>query len=371
MKKKRIVFISPYSGIRNVQLLKDVGLIPYYLYKNYDADVSILTEKIDDYSYAETYVKGLKFEFIDKLDETTRYEYVKDNALNIDCIIAFGFYGSYILPLITYKMLNPNGKIYMALDANSFWVDRVDFRNEYFTAMMNCCDVIATSCRAMQRHLNEKWPWNIEYISNGYFDYIGDNIPPDYSKKENIIINVARLGTNQKRTEILMESFAQICDKIPDWKLYLIGNIEKSFEEYIEDYFIKYPHLMTKVIFKGVISDKLQLVEEYKKSKIFALSSNLEGGTPNVISEALFYGNAVVTTKIDAYEDAIDCGRCGKFARIGDIPDFAEKLLELCLDDNLEKMCCHAHNYAKRNYNMSRNVDKVYEMLFGGEDDEI
>ncbi len=366
MQTKKAVFMPGYPSINNAQLLKDCGLIPYFLHKNYGMNSIMLTKKADNYTYIDTYAKGLKIEFLETGSVEEKIQYLQINAETIDLLILFGGYDTYMYIAPLYKKLNPDGKIYLALDANSGWMDRIDFKRPLYMDFMDSCDVIATSCRAMQRHLNEKWPWKIEYISNGYIDYTGNNEIPDISQKENTILTVGRNGTQQKRTDILLESFAAIHNKIPGWKLKIIGSVAPEFNSYIEEYFIRYPELKEKVIFTGVISDKLELFQEYRKSKIFALPSDWEGA-PNVISEALYNGNAVAITDIDAYEDAIDDGKCGVWAKKGDSVDFALKLMDLCNNQNLDEMCLHAYNYAKRNFDMSKNVDRIYEMLYGGE----
>ena len=92
--------------------------------------------------------------------------------------------------------------------------------------------------------------------------------------------------------------------------------------------------------------------------------STFEGGTPNVIAEALYSGNAVAITKIAEYEDAIDHGRCGMAAKIDDVSDFADILLRLCQSDRLNEMCGHACEYAKSNYDMEKIVSRLYTMIF-------
>lgn len=363
---KKAVFIPVYPGIKNAQLLKDCGMIPYFLHKNYGMDSYMLTTRREDYTYIDSYVKGLKIEYLEKGSMKEKVDFIINNGKTIDLLILFGGYEDFYAISHTYKTVNPEGKIYLALDANSGWMDRIEFADEYYTAFMNYCDVIATSCRAMARHLNEKWPWKVEYISNGFFNYYEKEHEVDFSRKNNTILTVGRLGTAQKLTDVLLESFAMISEKIPEWNLKLIGTIEKQFEGYIEKYYSKYPHLKERVIFTGPITDKLELFAEYDHSKIFALPSAFEGGTPNVISEALYNGNAVAVSEIDSYEDAIDFGKCGKSAGINDVKGFADILLELCNDEHLEEKCLYAHDYAKRNFNMSKNVDRLYEMLFRG-----
>ncbi len=235
-----------------------------------------------------------------------------------------------------------------------------------FIDFMDRCDVIATSCHSMQKHLNEKWPWKIEYIPNGYYGFKGHQEEPAFQEKENIILNVGRLGTEQKATEVLLEAFAKIADKVPGWRLHLAGSVEDRFQTYIKEYFLRYPELSERVCFIGAITDREKLSEEYRTDKIFALTSTLEGGTPNVIAEALHAGCAIAVTKIDAFEDATDYGRCGRSAQIGDVDGFAEILYQLCTDEDLEQLSRHAYEYSRTDFDMEKIVARVNELLFGG-----
>ena len=72
-----------------------------------------------------------------------------------------------------------------------------------------------------------------------------------------------------KRTDILMDAFAKVADKLPDWKLRIVGSIYDSFKPYIEKYFNEHPDLKERVTFTGLIEDKTELANEYKRAKIF------------------------------------------------------------------------------------------------------
>ena len=294
------------------------------------------------------------------------FQYLKEHAKEIDLLILRGCYPVNYAPAQIYKSLNPAGKIYIGLDANSRWMDRIRQNDPDFAEFMNSCDVIATSCRALQQHLNEKWPWKIEYIPNGYYSYGTKHRAPDYNQKENTILTVSRLGTEQKATDVLLNAFAMIADRIPEWNLKLVGNIEGNFSCFIDNFFIKYPQLKNHVLFTGPISDKDTLFNEYYKAKVFILTSVIEGGTPNVVAEALRAGCAMITTKFDAWEDVIDKGSCGMAADINDIPAIAARLHTLCTGNQLPALSERAYRYGMRNFDMEAIVSKLYEMLFGG-----
>ena len=116
--------------------------------------------------------------------------------------------------------------------------------------------------------------------------------------------------------------------------------------------------------FAGVIADKAELYQEYDRAKIFALPSAWEGGTPNVVSEALHSGCVMAVTKFDAYEDAIDRGRCGAASALFDIPGFANNLLSLCQNPGLEELSQNAYQYALRTYDMEFVVKRLHYLLY-------
>ena len=306
-------------------------------------------------------------EFLESGSLEEKISYIEKNAKDIDLFIVRGAYDINVLPAISYKQHNPNGKIYVGLDANSHWMDRIRWDRDIYIKFMECCDVIATSCRSMQKHLNEKWPWKIEYIPNGYYDFY--NIKPEFdiTKKENTIMTVARIGTEQKANHIMLEAFAKAADQIPEWKIELVGPVQKSFEEYVDKYFAKYPALKDRVIFTGPINDKKELFEHYSKAKIFTLTSTIEGGTPNVIAEALSAGCAIAVTKFDSWEDATDCGRCGMAAAVNDVSEMADTFVKLCNDPELEKLERRAYEYYTENFDMEKVVKRLEELLFGGD----
>lgn len=362
--RKTVAALAP-SMWHNSQLVKDCGLVPYLLHKNHSCDVRMVSAPSDE-SYSNlNYVPGLQMEFLPDDSAASRRQYILTHARDIDCLILYGCRANvYKEAAHLYKQVNPTGKIYLALDANSHWMDRIQWTNPDFSLLMDSCDVIATSCKQMQSHLNEKWPWKIEYIPNGFYDFTCGAVPSSLEKKENMILTVSRLGTPQKRTGLLLEAFARIAPEVPDWTLQLTGTVETEFEPFIEDFFLRFPELKTRIIFSGPISDRIELYKTYQKAKIFALPSWYEGGTPNVVAEALNFGCAMAVTKFDAYSEAISNGRCGFAAEIDDTEDFANALLHLCKNSDLEAMYQHAIQTRQTTFDMVRIVDRLYCMLF-------
>ena len=69
---KKAVFIPVYPGIKNAQLLKDCGMIPYFLHKNYGMDSYMLTTRREDYTYDDKY-HGRKFFLFHEFSPITVY----------------------------------------------------------------------------------------------------------------------------------------------------------------------------------------------------------------------------------------------------------------------------------------------------------
>ena len=68
-------------------------------------------------------------------------------------------------------------------------------------------------------------------MPNGFDQNQIDQYTQTTLQKENIIITVARIGSYQKNTELLMQSIAHLCDTNSEfvtrnWKCYCIGPIE-------------------------------------------------------------------------------------------------------------------------------------------------
>ncbi len=361
--QKRIISPAHNEGWTDMQLLKDCGVIPYLLCKNHGCDICMAGGHRGKYPNLE-YMPGLKMEFLPDGSLESMADYIEKESADTDCLLLYGCYPFYEPLADIYKKINPQGKIALALDANSHWMDRIQWTDENFQRFMRQCDVITAAGRTMQRHLNEKWPWAIEYIPNGFYNFSNEPMDFDYNKKENVILTAGRLGTMQKATHVLLEAFALAAGKLPEWELHLAGSVAKEFENVLESFWKRFPELKGRIRFLGHISDRDVLYKEYKKAKIFALPSTFEGGA-NVIAEALYAGNAIAITKIDEYGDATDYGRCGLASEIGDISGFADILLKLCRSEHLEEMCRHAHEYAKSEYDMEKIVARLYTMIFG------
>ena len=113
------------------------------------------------------------------------------------------------------------------------------------------------------------------------------------------MLTVGRLGTAQKNTEMLLRALEKV--DLKNWKVYMVGTIEKEFEPIVKAFFEKHSDWQNKIILTGPEYNKGKLWEFYNRSRVFLLTSTWEG-TCIVLSEAQKFHNYLVTTKVgDAY----------------------------------------------------------------------
>lgn len=352
------------GGWNNQQLFKDCGLIPYLLHKNHGFRSVMVGLKVDEnYPYLEKYLRGLELDFLPEDSLKARLEYINSHAADMDLLILYGAYPAYIPVVEHYKRVRPDGKIYLATDMNIAWADRIPHEEPAYRNFLHSCDVIAASCRAAQKYLSSKWSVPVDLIRNGWYNFF--NIKFDNMRKENIILTVGRIGSTQKQNHILLEAFAKVSNDLPDWSVRLIGGVEENFKSYVEKYFAAYPDLRERVIFTGLIEDKITLMKEYKRAKIFCLTSNFEGA-PNVGTEALFSGDFMICSGFDAAGDMTDDGNCGKIFPIGNVDALANIFSEVCRNDKLIRDGGrNAFNYAREQFDANKIVARLHYLLYG------
>lgn len=359
------------GGWNNQQLLKDCGLVPYLLHKNHGFHSVMVGLKVDvAYPYLDKYLQGLELDFLPEDTVQARINYINAHAADMDLLILYGAYPIYIPLVEHYKRVRPDGKIYLATDMNIAWADRLPHEEPAYKNFLHSCDVIAASSRVTQKYLATKWSVPVDLIRNGWYNFF--DIKFNDVRKENVILSVGRVGQFiklTKRTDILLEAFAKVASELPDWSVRLVGGIDETFKPYMANYFAQHPELKERVIFTGLIEDKLTLANEYKRAKIFCLTSPHEGGTPNVTAEALFAGDYMIYSAIDAAYEATDDNNCGRIFPIGDIDALAKTFLEVCPNNRLIlEGGRHAASYAKKEFDANKIVARLNYLLYGGDE---
>ncbi len=123
------------------------------------------------------------------------------------------------------------------------------------------------------------------------------------------LLSVGRLGY-QKNFAVLIDAFAQLAERFPDWDLRIVGEGEERVS--LEAQIARLHRLHGRVSLPGAIS---QVGQEYAAAHLFCLPSRWEG-FPNALAEALAHGlPSVGFADCDGIPDLIKPGHNGALAR--------------------------------------------------------
>ncbi len=333
--KQKPTFVTVFTETENFHLVKDVGQLPYFMYKTEGYDATLISYKNNvEYPFINNEVNGLKLNFIPNKGRFLYFElgvlyYLLNNSKSIDVLNLFHFKKDNILYLLIYKLVNPKGKAYIKLDMdilffknfNAFLFSNYVLKNFILKALTSwifkLTDLFSVETDQAKDYLLNVYP-ELEHklicIPNGVDNlYLDQEIPvKPFIEKENIILTVGRIGTEQKNTELLLDAL-KITD-LKDWKVYILGPIEERFKKKIADFYREYPQLENKVIFTGNITNRKELFDWYNRAKIFCLTSRWES-FGIVFTEALYFGNYLITSPISSAAYITNNGKYGTVAK--------------------------------------------------------
>ena len=374
MDKNKLVFTTLFPYIENIHIVKDVGMIPYAMKKYYGYDSNIVIYKNRAYPYLDNDLNNINYNYYPyKLKKHNKLlncrKYLKKNAKNID-ILHLYHVGNKITWLCIYKYLkiNKKGLIYIHMDENSKFISddilglnkntiksilKKRLLKKYIFTDENRKKILYGLQNITNIDIYKKqFPFdNMDYIPNG-FEKFDDN---KKTKKENIILFVGRIGSPEKRTDILLEGYKKAYSKIKNWKLKLVGPISDEFKEYLNNFIEENKELSKNIEFTGPIYDRKKLYDEYKKATVFCLTSDYES-FGLVTLEALGNGCTILSSDIDASIEIINGGEFGEIFKNGDINDFRDKLIDICNNQELQ-------NHVLKEYNKYVNDKYSYDKL--------
>lgn len=177
-----------------------------------------------------------------------------------------------------------------------------------------------------------------------------------------ILLAVGRLDP-QKGFDVLIEAFAHIADRCPQWTLAIVGDGPGRDTLAAQ---VRVAGLGSRVVFPGRVGN---LADWYRRAGLFVLSSRFEG-FPNVLIEAMAHGCAVVsfdcdTGPRDIVRDAVD----GILVRpVGSVDALAESLQAVMADEALRSgLAACAREVAER-FSLERVMQSWDEVLCGRRD---
>jgi len=337
-RKKNITLIFS-NDFDNVHLGKDVFLVPYYLGKRFDMDVNIVYTATKANKNLPSEIRNVKLIpkrniFFKSSSELLRgiHEiiYVFFNAKKIDFLMRFFFSNITAITGFLYKKINKNGILYIKSDArpgewpllgyynsinkNTFLCKPMKYLYRTFlenTDLITIETKIGYDAFFTNNLLDINFKSKAKLMFSGFdkdlFEKLNIKLKA-FDEKENIILIVGRLGSYPKNTEMLLEAAAKL--SLNDWKIVLIGPIEKNeqdFQKRIDMFYTANPQLRDRVVFTGPIYDKKELWTWYNNAKMFVLTS-LHESFSIVLIESLFFKNYILSTDVGAAKEIIEMG---------------------------------------------------------------
>ena len=392
------IFLHISEEFEYTWLGKDNGMIPIYMSEKQGYNSKILTVNLkNDLPDSERGVEFIKvkrrFAFLSNFAYWTKlvkryniFKYLIKNAKNIDVLMLFHVSRCSYWYAYFYKKLNPNGFLYIKADFNlavyqkewnivnsKFESLREFFRKRRESAEYNkrkklipLTDLISYESLEAYEFMKDTYA-DIDtkgktiYLPNGYDNEMIDKIKvKTLEEKENIILTVGRLGTEPKNTELLLETLKEI--DLKNWKVYLVGSIDKKFINYKENFFRENPQLIDKIIFTGEIKDREELYSYYNRAKVFVLPSKWES-FGIVMVEAMAFGNYVITSNTCAAKDITNNNEIGRIIEIDSKKELEEEITKVIFGKiNLNEKYEKTLNYVL-NFKYSNLIKKLGEKL--------
>ena len=202
--------------------------------------------------------------------------------------------------------------------------------------------------RGAQKYFDEAVQRRSVVIANPVFVKRADY--PQVEERRKSIVTIGRLHP-QKNHKLLIDSFALIEDKIPDYTLEIWGDgeLKDELQSQIDGY-----KLTDRILLKGT-SDKIHsLVYD---SSLFVLSSDYEG-LPNTLLEAMAIGIPCVSTdcRPGGAREIIDDGVDGLITPIGDKAKLAEAMLKMIKNPERSLLMAEKASAAMEKY----KTDNIY-----------
>lgn len=253
------------------------GIYPYYPFDSRVHTVNLELGKIKApirYKILREIMKSLHIDIVNKVDQykTQRLcsEFYKKIDINkIDVFVCYEFNSVMVANTLS------KGKIPVIAMCHNSVEDQIQALTTLQRKEASRVDVYSVLMPSYVKEAEKFLTTKVLYIPN--------TVPQVEEKKqaklkvnkdEYIIVNVGRIEGRQKRQMILVESFAKLAKKYPQWKVYLYGPVgDKEYKKQIDNIIFEH-HLETQVIYKGITNRILDILS---KCDIFAFPSAYEG----------------------------------------------------------------------------------------------
>lgn len=362
-------FVTFFPYYRDHHFWKDPGQLPFRISaEGFEASV-VRFRSEDTLKVTEKYVRVIEIRPLigRKAGNISLLVWMMRHGRETDVLNLFHLSWQSLLASWIYKFFNRDGFVYIKMDnchasGRYPWEDTLEAYARALPAgrrlrewlmrrlFVRTVDLWSVEDDESREYFECRYPvfrGRIITVYNGHcadiLDHGGRRV---FSGKENIILNAGRLGTQQKATEVLLEAFRIVAPRT-DYTLHLAGTMETEFLQWYEKFLTANPGLENRIVYHGPL-DPAALYDLYDRSRILCMPSRYEG-LAIVYCEAMYFGNAVVTTRMVSPASLIAREGAGIIAESANAEDIARALLNLLADTSLvESSCRNAMNVADR-----------------------
>ena len=328
--KKRFVTIFPPS--ENVHLTKDVGEVPYVMFRDYGFDATLATFRNEEnYPSLQTEVNGLKLDFIPRLNHFPTLSvlfYICRKARKIDILNLYHYSIRTAMYASCYKVFHPKGIVYIKLDCGVRFLSKKGIKKWFLGVFLTVFpNILSCEIEHVKKAIITMFPRlanKLLCIPNGVDDVNIEKLDMPvmpFEEKEKLMITTGNIGVQCKNHPMILNALEKA--DLKDWKFAFVGPVMNDFQPIVDDFFLRNPTLQDKVIFTGNISNRKELYTWYNRAKVFCLTS-FRDSFPLAVVEALYWGDYLILTPIAAVNDFTNCGNTGKI--VTEDVDFIETL---------------------------------------------
>ena len=356
---RRKRFAVLFDDLQSVHLFKDVGQIPFQMYRHFGYEAEIVCRQNEErYLYLDDALQGLKVVF----HNGHPYRYLLKEAGNIDVLMLFHVSTETIYRGLLYKALNPAGCLYVKADMNgdkilyAQWGERNVItqakRMVLFNLFAKRVDIVTFETERSYRGVDNIPPEKKLLLPNGFdpdfIDWYGVR-RRQFAEKENIILLVSRHGDYAKNSELMFDALGEMGD-IGEWQVWFVGPMTDGFKKRRDRFVEQFPLLAEKVVCTGQIDDKRQLFDLYSRARVLCLTSRWESWGM-VCVEAMAFGCVPVMTAVSSAEDITGNGTAGRIVEQENSEHLARTLKDICADpETLQTLSRAAHTRSRERF---------------------
>lgn len=364
-------FVTLFPFYRDHHFYKDPGQVPYRISgEGYEARiVRFLSDDLLTVTEKHITVSQIRPLFGEKAGNLSLLLWLAGSSRRTNILNLFHLTWQSLLTSWLFKLFNRTGFVWIKMDnchasGRYDWEDILEKRNRsgsmsgrfrdwlmrrFFVKSVDLWSVEDEGSRSFYENTYPLFRGKIITVFNGHCaDILNYTGRKTFSEKEKIIVNAGRLGTHQKATEVLLEAFRVIAS-LTDYDLHLAGAMEPGFVTWFERFMTDNPNLKQRILYHGSL-DVLALYSLFDRSRVLCMPSRYEG-LALVFCEAMYFGNAVVTTRSVSVAGIITDESAGEVAERADHQAVAESLMNILRDPAVtESSGRNARQFAEQHF---------------------